>query len=44
MVAGLHVVFDCADPDKVARFWMTVLDGYDFPTMRDVEGNEFCAA
>jgi hypothetical protein len=28
---GLHVVFDCADPDRVARFWMVALPGYDFP-------------
>jgi hypothetical protein len=27
----LHVVFDCADPDKLARFWMEALGGYDFP-------------
>lgn len=29
--ADLDVVFDCADPDRVARFWMTALPGYDFP-------------
>ncbi|HET6987486.1 MAG TPA: VOC family protein [Kribbella sp.] len=27
----LHIVFDCADPDRVARFWMAALGGYDFP-------------
>ncbi|GAA1610243.1 VOC family protein [Kribbella sancticallisti] len=27
----LHVVFDCADPDRVARFWLEALGGYDFP-------------
>lgn len=27
----LHIVFDCADPDLVARFWMAALGGYDFP-------------
>lgn len=27
----LHVVFDCADPDRTARFWMAALGGYDFP-------------
>ncbi|TWD83567.1 hypothetical protein FB561_4733 [Kribbella amoyensis] len=27
----LHVVFDCADPDRLARFWMAALGGYDFP-------------
>lgn len=28
----LDIVFDCADPDRVARFWMTALPGYDFPS------------
>ncbi|NEA37056.1 VOC family protein [Streptomyces sp. SID13031] len=27
----LHIVFDCADPDRVARFWREALGGYDFP-------------
>jgi hypothetical protein len=27
----LHVVFDCSDPDRLARFWMAALGGYDFP-------------
>ena len=27
----LHVVFDCADPDRISRFWMAALGGYDFP-------------
>jgi Glyoxalase-like domain len=27
----VHVVFDCADPDRLARFWMAALGGYDFP-------------
>lgn len=27
----LHIVFDCASPDLVARFWMAALGGYDFP-------------
>ncbi|WP_328322694.1 VOC family protein [Kribbella sp. NBC_00382] len=27
----LHIVFDCANPDLVARFWMEALGGYDFP-------------
>ena len=31
MVADIHVVFDCADPDRLARFWMAALEGYDFP-------------
>ncbi|GIE99298.1 VOC family protein [Paractinoplanes rishiriensis] len=30
-VPGLHVVFDCADPDRMAKFWMLALPGYDFP-------------
>jgi hypothetical protein len=30
-LAGLHVVFDSADPDRVSKFWMTALPGYDFP-------------
>jgi hypothetical protein len=29
--ADLNIVFDCADPDRVARFWMVALAGYDFP-------------
>jgi hypothetical protein len=31
MAYGIHIVFDCADVDKVARFWLIALDGYDFP-------------
>lgn len=31
MVYDIHIVFDCADPDKVARFWLTALAGYDYP-------------
>ena len=27
----LHIVFDCIDPDRIARFWMAALGGYDFP-------------
>src|SRR4051812_37394132 len=27
----LHVVFDGADPDRVATFWMAALPGYDYP-------------
>lgn len=30
-VFDIHIVFDCADPDRVARFWMAALGGYDFP-------------
>jgi hypothetical protein len=30
--ADLDIDFDCADPDRVARFWMVALLGYDFPT------------
>jgi hypothetical protein len=32
MVTGIHVVFDCADPDRLAKFWMVALEGYDFPS------------
>jgi hypothetical protein len=28
--ADLDIVVDCADPDRVARFWMVALSGYDF--------------
>ena len=27
----MHIVFDCVDPDRLARFWMAALGGYDFP-------------
>jgi hypothetical protein len=27
----LNVVFDCADPDRVAQFRMVALPGYDVP-------------
>jgi hypothetical protein len=27
----LHVVFDSADPERAATFWMTALAGYDYP-------------
>ncbi|WP_425473299.1 VOC family protein [Streptomyces montanus] len=30
MAFELHIVFDCADPDRGARFWLTALDGYAF--------------
>jgi hypothetical protein len=30
-LAEMHVVFDSADPDRVAKFWMAALPGYDFP-------------
>jgi hypothetical protein len=29
-VFDVNVVFECADPDRVARFWMVALPGYDF--------------
>ncbi|WP_298322883.1 VOC family protein [Haloactinopolyspora sp.] len=28
---NLDVVFDCTDPDAVSRFWLTALEGYDYP-------------
>jgi Glyoxalase-like domain len=33
--AALQVVFDCADPDRVARFWLAALDGYELPEPPD---------
>ena len=27
----LDIVFDCHDPHRLASFWLTALDGYDFP-------------
>jgi Glyoxalase-like domain len=27
----IHIVFDCADPELLSRFWMVALPGYDFP-------------
>jgi hypothetical protein len=31
MVYDIHLVFDCADVDAVSRFWLTALQGYDYP-------------
>ena len=31
VIPDVHIVFDCADPDRLARFWMVALPGYDFP-------------
>jgi hypothetical protein len=31
MTPEIHIVFDCADPDWLARFWIVALPGYDFP-------------
>lgn len=31
VLPDVHIVFDCADPDRLARFWMVALPGYDFP-------------
>jgi hypothetical protein len=31
MVYDIHIVFDCADVDKVSRFWQTALEGYTYP-------------
>lgn len=28
----INVVFDCADPERLAQFWMLALPGYTFPT------------
>jgi hypothetical protein len=30
-MAGMNVVFDCADPGRVALFWLTALPGYTYP-------------
>lgn len=27
----LHVVFDAADPERLSRFWMAAMTGYDYP-------------
>jgi ribosomal protein L32 len=27
----ISIVFDCADPDRLARFWMVALPGFAFP-------------
>ena len=53
MATPKDVVFDCRHPASLARFWATVLDGYDVApyddeelarlrAMADPEGNEFC--
>jgi hypothetical protein len=31
MAYDIHVVFDCHDVDKVSRFWLTALEGYNYP-------------
>ncbi|MEQ7124880.1 VOC family protein [Actinopolymorpha sp. B11F2] len=31
MVYDIHIVFDCKDVDKVSRFWLTALEGYNYP-------------
>lgn len=31
MVYDIHIVFDCADVDKVSQFWIVALEGYDYP-------------
>ena len=33
--ADLNVVFDCADPDRLARFWATALPDYHTPPPPD---------
>jgi hypothetical protein len=32
MTTEVAIVFDCADPERLARFWMAALPGYDFPS------------
>lgn len=31
MAYDIHIVFDCNDVDKVSRFWLTALEGYNYP-------------
>ncbi|MGW5360885.1 VOC family protein [Actinopolymorpha pittospori] len=31
MAYDIHIVFDCKDVDKVSRFWLTALEGYNYP-------------
>jgi hypothetical protein len=31
MMPDIHIVFDCGDPDRLARFWMVALPGYGLP-------------
>lgn len=31
LIPDIHIVFDCADPDRLARFCMVALPGDDFP-------------
>jgi hypothetical protein len=46
----IQVTFDCAEPERVARFWCEVrvrllpADGVEESclVMQDIEGNEFC--
>jgi hypothetical protein len=41
MATGVQVVFDCADPNRLARFWAEALGVY-WVVMHDPEANEFC--
>ncbi|GAA0424573.1 hypothetical protein GCM10010357_52590 [Streptomyces luteireticuli] len=36
-VKQFQVAFDCAEPERVARFW-----NESCIVMQDIEGNEFC--
>ncbi len=41
MPVRFQLVIDCADPDRLARFWAAAL-GYELGVaMEDPEGNEF---
>jgi len=46
MATKFQVVFDCADPARVAAFWEQALHyirlGEYWVRMNDPEGNEFC--
>ena len=46
-VKQIQVTFDCAEPERVARFWCVRLlpadgDNESCLVMQDIEGNEFC--
>ncbi|MET9022411.1 VOC family protein [Actinopolymorpha sp. NPDC004070] len=31
MAYDIHIVFDCHDVDRVSRFWLAALEGYNYP-------------
>ena len=48
MYTKIQVVFDAAEPAKLAEFWVLALDNNTVRgnsiAMRDPEGNEFCVS